>query len=225
MNKVFGYNSFGNTAFQGVMKLSARGPENLQRVVFFIDGETMAEDVEAPFEVRFDTSSYSIGDHNLTGTGYTTDGQELQASPLTVRFVTAGEGMQRALTLVIPLLVIVFGAMLLSFVVPVVLNRGKKLETPLGAERKYGVAGGTVCARCGRPFPMHLFAPNISPLHRLERCPYCGKFGLMRKRSIQELRAAESAELRMAGSNGPETTLSEEDKLRKELDESKFHTV
>jgi hypothetical protein len=47
----------------------------------------------------------------------------------------------------------------------------------------------------------------------------------MRKRSIQELRAAESAELRMAGSNGPETILSEEDKLRKELDESKFHNV
>jgi hypothetical protein len=185
----------------------------------------MAEDAEAPFQVRFDTGSYPLGDHTFTAAGFTGDDQELQASPLTVRFVTAAQGGQRALTIVIPLLVVVFGAMLLSFVVPVLLSRGKKLETPLGAERRYGVAGGAICPRCGRPFPMHLFAPNLTPLGRLERCPYCGKFGLMRRSSIQDLRRAEAAERSMVGSNGPAPALSEEERLRKELDESKFHDI
>jgi hypothetical protein len=48
INKVIGYGSFGNREFQGIVKVMARGPENLQRVVFFIDGETMAGDAGRP---------------------------------------------------------------------------------------------------------------------------------------------------------------------------------
>jgi hypothetical protein len=223
INKVIGYGSFGNREFQGIIRVFTRGPDNLQRVIFYIDGETMAEDTEAPFEVRFDTGSYALGDHTFTGIGYTNDGQELQSQPLTVKFVTAQAGMKAAMSFLIPLLVVVFGAILLSWVVPILLSRGKKLETPLGAQRKYGFAGGAICPRCSRPFPIPFLALNLGPAHRLARCPYCGKTGLMRRRSIDELRRAEAAELEMAAPAEP--LLSEEEKLRKEIEESRYHNI
>jgi DNA-directed RNA polymerase subunit RPC12/RpoP len=149
--------------------------------------------------------------------------KELQSQPLTVKFVTADAGMKAAMSFIIPLLVVVFGAMLLSFLMPMVFTRGKKLDTPLGAERKYGFAGGAICPRCSRPFPIPFLALNLGPAHRFARCPYCGKTGLMRRRSIDELRRAEAAELKMAAPAEP--VLSEEEKLRKEIEDSRYHNI
>lgn len=223
LNKVFGYSGFGMREVQGVMRLSARGPEDLQRVVFTIDNQVMAEDTQAPFELRFDTGSFALGEHQIAATGYTGGGGQLQSNTLTTQFVTAQRGMQRGISFIIPLVVVLFAAMLLSVGIPMLFSRGKKLETPLGQERNYGVTGGTICPRCQRPFPLHFLAFNFGPGMKMERCPYCGRIGLVRRRSLADLRAAEAAERSLAGPGEPASALTEEEKLRKELDESRYH--
>ena len=59
--------------------------------------------------------------------------------------------------------------------------------------------------------------------NKLDRCPYCGRWGFLRRRSLEELRAAEAAEL--DGVQGFEPEISEEEKLRKELDDSRYHNT
>jgi hypothetical protein len=105
------------------------------------------------------------------------------------------------------------------------LQRGRKKPSPeAGTQRNYGFSGGAICSRCQRPFPFSSFAPNLGPGLRLTSCPYCGKFGVFRRSSLQDLRAAEESEL--AGDQKTKArmaeSLTEEEKLRKELDESRF---
>lgn len=222
ISKVFGYSSLGNTELQGSMRLWVDGPENLQRVIFSIDGEVMAEVEQAPFEVRFNTSNYELGEHRFLATGITTDGQELQSNEIRTRFVTSEQGMAVAMRILIPILAITGVAALIGILGPVLLRRGKPLDIPYGEERQYGVAGGAICPRCQRPFPLRLMAINLGPGLRIDRCPFCGKWGVMRRRSLKDLRAAEIAELEMAQKEGLAPMESEEERLRKELDRSRY---
>ena len=57
-------------------------------------------------------------------------------------------------------------------------------------------------------------------LSKYARCPYCGKWSPVRIQSIAKLREAEKAELTWAQAEVPQ--VSEEDKLRRELDDSKY---
>jgi len=56
---------------------------------------------------------------------------------------------------------------------------------------------------------------------KLERCPFCGKWSILAAQPLSILRAAEAAEL---DGEGEEMTSkeSEEERLRKKLDESRF---
>lgn len=224
LSKVIGYASFGASEVQGSMKLDVSGPANLQRVAFFIDGQPLGEATQAPFRVNFNTANYPMGPHTLTAVGYTADGRELHSKPFTTKFVTAQQGLQAGLKFALPLLIIVFGVAVLSMILPMVTGRGRKLETPPGEERKYGSSGGTICPRCRRPFPLHFYTLHLGPA-KLERCPYCGRMGLVTRRSLSDLRAAERAELEMAGTGATISTETEEEKLRKELEESRYRDV
>ena len=55
---------------------------------------------------------------------------------------------------------------------------------------------------------------------KFARCPYCGKWSLVRVESMEKLREAEKAELEWGKVEIQEET--EEEKLRKELDDSKY---
>jgi DNA-directed RNA polymerase subunit RPC12/RpoP len=120
-----------------------------------------------------------------------------------------------------PILGIVGAAIILGFVVPVLLDR-RRGPIPPGTPRKYGLSGGTICSRCGRPYPLHLFSINISFTGRLDRCPHCGKWALVQRRGLAELRRAEQEELEAAGETAQITGETEAEKLRKELDDSRF---
>lgn len=226
LNRNFGYSSIGSNEIQGVFTIRASGPENLQRVVFYLDGEPLGEVTQAPYNLRFSTDDHSVGRHTLSAVGYTADGQELRSNELSPNFVTSEQGMQAGIRIVLPLLVVVFGGMGVMYLFTWLSTR-KKPPLPAGAERKYGVAGGAICPRCSRPFTLNMFDMNISPVHRLARCPNCGRFGAVRRRSLQELRAAERAELTKAsGEFGTEITgLSEEEKLRQELEKSRYQDL
>jgi DNA-directed RNA polymerase subunit RPC12/RpoP len=101
------------------------------------------------------------------------------------------------------------------------LTAGKHQSLPLGTPRKYGISGGAICPKCQRPFALHFFALNLG-LGKFDRCPYCGKWSVLRPRPIAELRQAEEVELQAAMDAALPPEVSEEEKLRRELDDSRF---
>jgi len=223
LRKNFGFNA-GNRIQGSLTMRITLGPDNLERVEFYIDGELVGEDTEAPFTLGFDTGNFEYGMHTLQATGYTSDGRELQSNLIQANFVTPEEGYQVAMRILVPLLVVVFGAMAISFIIPFLTGGGKKADIPLGTEQNYGIAGGAICPRCGRPFPLRILAPNLGIATRFDRCPHCGKWGAMRRRPLAELRAAEAAE-RQRVREQPTTPMSAEERLRQELEASRYQDL
>jgi hypothetical protein len=110
-------------------------------------------------------------------------------------------------------------ALLLSTLGPLLANRGKRVSLSLGAERNYGIRGGAICPKCQRPFALPLLSAHLG-FSRVAVCPYCGKLSLVRAESIDKLREAEKAELGQGAADTPR--VEEEDKLHKDLDDSKY---
>ena len=217
LSRDFGYGGFNND-IQGLFTMKVSGPEDLTRVVFFIDTNAIGEVATSPFNLQFTTDDYAFGLHNLHAIGYSSSGKEYYSNVISCNFVTASEGTRAGLRIAVPMLAIVFGAMLLSFIIPILTGRGKNKKFPLGAERNYRFGGG-ICSKCKRPFALPLFSMNLG-LSKLANCPYCGKWSVVRIQSIQKLRAAEYEELEWGKAEVPEE--SKEEKLRKELDDSKY---
>jgi hypothetical protein len=59
-------------------------------------------------------------------------------------------------------------------------------------------------------------------LKKIDRCPYCGKWSFVSRSSIPDLHLAEAAELANAQPEQPFGVESDTDKLKKELDDSRF---
>jgi hypothetical protein len=217
MSRDWGYGGL-NGDIQGLFSMKVSGPADLVKVEFYIDGTLIGEDLEAPFSFQFNTDSYSPGIRELYAMGYTAGGQVYQSNLITANFVTAADGNKASLSIVLPILSIAFVAILLSFVVPLLLGRGKTQNLALGAERKYPF-GGVICSKCHRPFPLAIFSPHLG-FHKVARCPMCGKWSLLRVQSIGKLREAEQEELKW----GVAKVIAEsaEEKLLKELDDSKY---
>jgi DNA-directed RNA polymerase subunit RPC12/RpoP len=223
LSRNFGFSS-GTGRIQGQFTLKASGPTNLLRVVFYIDDQEMGEATQSPFNYSFNTGTYSLAQHSLSAVGYTSDGQELRSNVINAQFITSAQAGQSTLRIVIPILVVVLGAVVLSALIPLLSTRGKTEKLPLGSQRNYGMMGGTICPKCGRPFPIQFWGINMLA-GKLNRCPYCGKWSIVRRRSMDDLKAAEQAELEQATSGAMPSPLSEEDKLRKELDNSKYQDL
>jgi DNA-directed RNA polymerase subunit RPC12/RpoP len=136
-------------------------------------------------------------------------------------FVPASEGSKAAMQIVVPVLAVVLGAMLLAVVVPALMGHGKTESLPLGTERNYGINSGGICPKCKRPFVLHFWGLNLG-LSKYDRCPYCGKWSMVRVQSLAKLPEAEKAELEQARTVGQGIGETEEEKLRKELDDSKY---
>jgi hypothetical protein len=224
LSRTFGYSSgFSSPVMeiQGVFNLRAQGPDDLERVIFYLDDQVINEVTSAPFNLSFTTDPYPLGEHTFSATGYTAGGRELHSNIIRVEFTTAQRGMEVGLKIVGPLFAIIIGAMLLSALVTALAGRNRKPLAP-GARRSYGPLGGTVCRKCGRSFALEFLAPNML-VGKLQRCPHCGKWATVRRASPAELEAAEQAELEAEqGANAPAAELTEEERLRKELDSSRF---
>jgi hypothetical protein len=218
MSRDWGYSS-GSGDIQGLFSMKVTGPDNLVRVEFYIDETVIGEVTQAPFKIQFTTDSYPLGVHTLHAKGFLLDGTELDSQVVRVNFVSAQDGWQSATKIIIPMAVILVGAIILAILVPVITTRGKLAVLPLGEERKYGINGGGICPKCKRPFVMHLWGLNLG-LSRYDRCPYCGKWSVVRIQPLAKLREAEIAELSWSVTQSLQTT--DEEKLRKELDDSKY---
>jgi hypothetical protein len=220
LRRNWGYSS-GTGRIQGTFTIRASGPANLTQVVFYLDGLNLGEVNEAPFELRFVTDDYPQGVHQIHATGFTADDLELQSNIIQTEFVTAAEGWQAASRLIVPIVVIIGIAAGLAIMVPLIFSRGKKEQLAPGAPRHYGHYGGAICPKCSRPYSMHIYGLNLAT-HRYDRCPFCGKWSLVRRASRDELEAAEAAEISAAREGKFIPERSEEDALRQEIEDSRF---
>lgn len=214
----FGYSSGGGD-IQGLFSIKVGGPDTLTKVSFYIDDIMIGEDAEAPFKLQFNTDNFSLGEHDVYAVGTMSDGSELKTNVVRANFVSASEGTQAAVRILVPVLGLVVVAVLLAAVVPIITGR-KTIPLEPGTPRTYTM-GGAICPKCQRPFAIHLYGLNLG-LGKFDRCPYCGKWSVVRRTSLQNLRAAEEAELARAQETGQVPGMSEEEKLKKQLEDSKF---
>ena len=216
LSRDWGYGGFSGD-IQGTFTMKATGPTNLARVEFFIDQIRIGEAIQSPFKLQFVTDNYPPGIHSLHATGYTGNGSRLESQTITANFIPASEASKATFRIIIPVLVVVFGAMLLATVIPML--TGRKVQ-PLdsGTQRQYRL-GGAICPKCDRPFAVHFYGLNLLG-KKIDRCPYCGRWSLVGYASMEKLRAAERAELEAATAQVPEVPA--EDKLKKDLDDSKY---
>ncbi|GAB4155331.1 MAG: hypothetical protein Fur0021_22590 [Candidatus Promineifilaceae bacterium] len=219
LSRDFGYGGLGGD-IEGTFSYRVDGPDALVRVEFLLDGEVIGEDTEPPFRLQFHTRTYPLGQHTLSAVGYTSDGQTLQSATLTRNFVDPGESTEFLKRMLLPLGIIIFLAVVLPAIISIASER--RNPTPMGAPRKYGLSGGTICPNCGRPYSRHFWGLNVGA-GKFDRCPHCGKWRMVRRYSLEALRAAEQAELKQE--EATLTPLSEEEKLRRQLEESRFDDV
>ena len=221
LNRDFGYGGFGGD-IQGLFTIRViNPPSDLVRVIFYLDSTEMGEVTAPPFSLQFNTDSYPLGSHTLSAIGYTTDGTQLTSDTIQRQFVPASAGTQTVLKIVLPIVGIILIIGIASVVISLITSKGKLSNLPLGAQRNYGIGGGVICPKCGRPFPLRLWWINVG-FNKIDRCPFCGKWSLVRRSSQAELRQAEAAEISQAKSGPSVSGETEEDKLKKAIDDSRF---
>jgi hypothetical protein len=221
LNRDFGYSSFGGDQIQGTFSMVVSGPENLSRVVFYLDGEILEEVDEPPFSLRFVTDNYPLGTHTISAIGFTEDGRELHSNQIGTEFVSAGQGSGTALWMIGALLGVIVIGMGIAFLFGNILGKGKKTDLPLGTPRRYGIHGGAICPHCTRPFAIHFYSLNLMAI-RFDRCPYCGKWSFIRRSHPDVLKQAEAAELEWASPDQQIPAARKEQDLLKDLEDSRY---
>ncbi|MBI3159833.1 MAG: Ig-like domain-containing protein [Chloroflexi bacterium] len=215
LNRNWGYGGFGGE-IQGTFSVSVEGPDDLTAVRYFIDDVLLGGARQPPdFRVVFVTDDYAPGRHALYAVGFRADGSELRSQELVRIFLSAEDAGGQAFGLLGPILAIVGVAAALAGLAPLLAGRRKATHRP----GVYGLMGGAVCPKCGRPFSLSFFGLKLG-FSRLERCLHCGRWSLVRRASPDDLAAAEalmSAE-DQAGSAGE----SEAERLRRMVDESRY---
>lgn len=221
VRKNFGYNN--GSDIQGSFRVAASGPANLTSVTFTIDGETLGVANAAPFQMNFDTGQYAPGWHTLGAAGQTADGQTLTAGEKRFNFLSSAQANANAMNLVFPILGIVGLVVALTIGSQVFMaTRRNKTALPLGAARQYGLLGGAICPKCQRPFSIHWWGLNAGITQKFDRCDHCGKWSLVHAASRAELARAEAAEMQQARPAEPIAEMSAEEKLKRDLDSSRF---
>ena len=216
LRRDFGYRGGGQ--IQGRFTISVTGPQDLERVIYLIDGDFFAEVSESPFKFSFSTSEYALGAHTLSAVGTTASGAEVFADEIRLEFVSAEESWQQAANIAIPLIVGIVILVGLGALLPALMGRrsgGFKLGN-------YGPAGGAVCRRCGFPYTRHFFSPNLL-VGKLARCPHCGKWAIVPRASRTALDEAE-ARFRSDAETGllEQEPEGSEAKVQRKLDETRY---
>ena len=209
INRDLGFGLGGQ--IQGRFSLRASGPDDLERVEFYLDDKLIGEDSSHPFSVSFDTGDYKQGTHRLRAAGHLAGGGELQSNVISRQFVS----VQGVLLVVGGIIILVVGFRLASSF----LMRDKKSVSAVG----YSYLGGTVCPNCGKAFGIHWWSLRLG-IGRLDRCPHCRKWNMVSRTSPEALETAErlvrSAYAPGAAASDPDIT--EDDILRQKIEESRF---
>ncbi len=217
LSRDFGYGS--GAQVRGTFSYRVTGPEDLERVVFLLDNETIGEDTEAPFRLQFHTENYALGEHTLSAIGYTSSGAELHSNTLQRNFVSSSQANNVILWIVVPIVILAVGG---RFIAARLANRNRRED---GKPAISGTWGGTICPNCGRPYAIHFWSFKLV-VARLDRCPHCGKWKMVRRMPQEMLEAAaeawETTDAAPATKEAPENA---EQKLQDQLDDSRFDDV
>ncbi len=220
VHKNVGYDA--GSQIRGDFTMSAVGGEKVASVTFLMDGQSIKTVDAPPFELRFNTTDYALGWHDLSAVGHTSGGSTLTAPAQRFEFVSQEQEFAGMGQIMVPILAIVGGLIVIMLVLQFAgINVGKKRQLPLGAARSYGALGGAICPHCKRPFSRHWWGLNMLT-GKLDRCEFCGRWSVVRRASPEALAAAEQAELADARPAAPIRAESEEERLRREVDESKY---
>jgi len=214
--RTMGYGGFGGE-IQGTFTISATSDGDLESVVFYFNDILLGEDNEAPFKLQFNTNIIEPGPVDFSAIGVFVDGSSAK-SDVIQRIVLSEDSVTSAMTGMIVPLLLVF-AVIIGVTLLLQLTRKKKgVEFIPG---KYGAAGGTICPKCTLPFSRSVLSPNLL-VGKLERCPHCGKFSIRPRASSQALLGAEARYLESDQPTSEHLHESDEDKLRKMIDDSRF---
>ncbi|GIK57046.1 MAG: hypothetical protein HND44_21250 [Chloroflexi bacterium] len=203
---------------QGRFSMHVEGPEDLVRVLFFIDETQVAEQTTPPFRYQFNTGSYAPGVHVLRAAGVTADGRGLTSNTLTRNFLTSSDANQRVAMTIVPVIALGIGVSLFSWWLA---SRGQKAS---GQPAINGPFGGSICPKCHKPFARHWWGMNVV-VGKLDRCPHCGKWSVVHRTHPDLLQAAYAAVLQAEKSavDAPPPSAEDEEKtFRKQLDDSRF---
>lgn len=214
LSRDFGYGGFGGD-IEGVFSFRVKGPDNLSKVEYYIDDRKIGESTEPPWRLQFNTNDYPLGVHDLYVIAETADGQTLKSNVITREFVPKSTSTGFIVRFVVPIIILAVTIPALIYLID--LRRGR------GKSRGYGPFGGAVCPKCGKPFARHIWGLNLGA-GKFDRCPHCGKWSLVRRASPEDLAAAEAL---LAEPDQGITATAEHppDKLRKQLDESRYEDL
>lgn len=193
VRKEFGY-GWANE-IQGRFSISLDGDETIvQQATFFIDDQILGTVSDAPFKYQFQTEDFEPGSHRLSAEVQLQDGSTQKTNAVVYEFLASKAANQQVTKLLLfiggaTLAVFLLGALIQSLVT----KKTKPKEWKPGEPRNYGIFGGTICPRCGHPFPRHIFGVNLV-VGRLDRCDHCGKWVMTTRATPSALRTAEEAE-------------------------------
>ncbi len=193
LKRNFGYG--GGTNIRGTFTLSlVGGPGDeespIESATFLIDGETMAVITKPPYTFKFQTDDYGFGTHTLSAEVLLENGTSLTAPALTYRFISPKDERQQVTALIGGIVgAIIVALVLVSLIQSRLLKRDSTSHQP-GQPKNYGMLGGTICPKCGQPFPRHVWGMNIV-IGRLDRCGNCGKWVITHRATPTALKAAE----------------------------------
>jgi len=216
----FGYG--GGVNIRGTFTISLTGDETqVQKVNFLMDGSSMAVIETAPFKFQFQTDDYGFGTHLLTAEYTLTDGTTALTPSLQYNFVTPEDEQKQVTTILVGIGGTVGVTLLIVALVQGAMLKGKRSTLEPGEPRNYGMLGGAVCPKCGRPFTRHLWGLKLV-VGRLDRCDNCGKWVMTHRASAEALAAAEAAERRDVLADQHVSEGVEEPDQKDVLDDSRF---
>jgi DNA-directed RNA polymerase subunit RPC12/RpoP len=206
LRRNFGY-SLGSQ-LQGKITIRAEGPADVTRVEFLLDGQVIGQDNEAPFSLAFDTGDYPEGIHRFSAVGYKANGQQVPSETISRQFVS-GSGVTIVVVAIVALVI-------LFRVASYFITRRS------GSKRgDYGLLGGAVCSNCGQPFGIHWWSLRLG-VGRLDRCPHCGKWHMVKRASAEALAEAEAPHGGLGETDRAAGVENEEEAFRRRLDDSRF---
>ena len=216
----FGYG--GGANIRGTFTISLTGDETqVEKVSFLIDGSSIAVIDTPPFKFQFQTDDYGVGTHLLTAKYTLNDGTTALTSSLQYNFVSKDEESKQVTPIFFGIGGVTVIALLAVALVQGTLLKGKRKSYEPGEPRNYGMLGGTVCPKCGRPFPRHLWGIKLV-VGRLDRCDNCGKWSMTHRASAAELAAAEAAERGEVLADQQVSAGSEKPDQKNALDDSRY---
>lgn len=190
LRREFGYGAGSNIRGRMSLRLVDESAD-VQQVTYLMDGQEIAVLNEAPFKFEFHTDDYGYGPHDISALVTTSNNKIFDTNTLRYNFVTQAEETSGIKNILLPVGVVLIAAMGFSALVQFI---GKPKQTPQpGQPRNYGMLGGTICPRCGHPFPRSLLGMNLV-VGRLERCESCKRFVMTVRATPAQLAEAEARE-------------------------------